>query len=93
MTQQGRFLPGAAVILIGHLRTHTGPATQRTKKCQLHPLTRQLQSTQGPSDHPPMWRNPIRSYPGGPAWCHTAALGSKLQFQLFNGCTPAASSA
>lgn len=34
MTQQGRFLPGAAVILIGHLRTHNGPATQRTEGCQ-----------------------------------------------------------
>lgn len=34
VTQQGCFLPGAAVILIGHLSTHTGPATQRTERCQ-----------------------------------------------------------
>lgn len=58
MTQQGRFLPGTAVILIGHLSTHTGPATQRTEGCQASrawrsapPLTHQLQSTEGSIDH------------------------------------------
>lgn len=58
MTQQGRLLPGAAVILIGHLSTHTGPATQRTEGCQASrawrsapPLTHQLQSTEGSIDH------------------------------------------
>lgn len=34
MTQQGCFLPGAAVVLIGHLSTHTVPAMQRTKGYQ-----------------------------------------------------------
>lgn len=58
VTQQGRFLPGAAVILIGHLSTHTGPATQRTEGYQASrtrtstpPLTHPLQSTESPNDH------------------------------------------
>lgn len=57
VTQQGCFLPGAAVILIGHLSTHTGPATQRTEGCQGQQGTEvsstprtapQLQSTRAP---------------------------------------------
>lgn len=52
MTQQGRFLPGAAVILIGHLSTHTGPATQRTKGCQGQ------QGMEVSSTHPPTNNNP-----------------------------------
>lgn len=34
VTQQGRFLPRAAVILIGHLGIHTGPAAEKTEGCQ-----------------------------------------------------------
>lgn len=58
VTQQGRFLPGAAVILIGHLRTHTDlphrgpkgvrPAGWAWRSAPPLAPTHQLQSTEGP---------------------------------------------
>lgn len=81
MTQQGRLLPGAAVILIGHLSSHTGPATQRTKGYQRLKVTALCANT---NPHPP---NTISFAPTDPCKV-TQELGeSKLQFpQLPEGC-------
>lgn len=65
VTQQRCFLPGAAVILIGHLSTHTGPATQRTKESA---PSRPPTTTKGPGDHLQMYRNLTQSFPRRPAW-------------------------
>ncbi|KAF5917471.1 hypothetical protein HPG69_017363 [Diceros bicornis minor] len=88
VTQQRRFLPGAAVILIGHLSTHKGPATQRTKGCQGEQGRRsapaptphhQLQSTEGLSDHLQTWRNPSSPVLEGRHATKEGTLGSQLQ--------------